>query len=284
MALLTEVKLTGSVGRNGRNAPVDVAFVQKLLGGFVRQHNGPPMRDDGRMDEMTVAAITNFQRLVVGLPVPDGRIDPNGRTLRALIAHAAPAAASSVMAAGAGAVSVTYASGLDPQCRIVSDYSFQVIRRAVALAGMKAAVITSTIRLPSEQAAIMYRNAAKNLKAQYKLYGANGDVILEVYEANKGKPQSQVVEAMRMKIEELLNQGRFVSRHVTTPARYAALNVIDIGVNSTRAAAGQTFNLAALTKAFRELDRDGYIKTFIDETAKSNTCWHVEIVPNAKPL
>lgn len=282
MALLNDVKLTGSVGRGGRNAPPDVTLVQKLLGGFVRQYKLPPLREDGRIDEATISAITSFQRLVVGLPVPDGRVDPIGRTLRTLIAHASSTAGKGVN--GAAAVSVTYANSLPVQGRIVSDYSFQVIRHACALAGMKAAVITSTIRLPAEQAAIMYRNAAANLQAQYKLYGANGDMILDVYKANKGKPQSEVVEAMRTKIEELLNQGRFVSRHVTTLARYAAMNVIDVGVNSTRSAAGQTFNLKALTKAFADLHRDGYIKTFIDETAKSNTCWHVEIVPNVKPL
>ena len=65
-------------------------------------------------------------------------------------------------------------------------------------------------------------------------------------------------------------------------ARYATLNIVDIGVNSTRTAAGASFDMAKLTKAFRKLETDGYIRRFIDETAKTNQCWHLEIVPNAK--
>lgn len=282
MAINTDIRLTGSVGRNGRNAPADVTTVQKLLASFERKQSGLPLGEDGRVTELLLTSIVNFQRLVAKIPYPDGRIDPNGATLRALIAYNAPPVSKSPVATGTA--SVTYASDVATEARLVSDYSFQVIRRACDLAGVKAAVITSTLRLPAEQAAIMYRNAVTNLQKQYELYGANGDAILDIYKANKGKPQAQVVEAMRAKIEELLGQGRLVSRHVTTEARYAELNVIDIGVNSTRAVAGTTFDLKAMTKAFSALDRSGYIRTFIDETAKSNNCWHLEIVPNAKPL
>lgn len=282
MPINTDIQLTGSVGRNGRNAPADVAVVQKLLAGFVRQQNGLALRTDGQVDDPTVTAIVDFQRLVARIPSPDGRVDPNGGTLRALIAHNAPAGATSPTAIGTAAV--TYASGLDAQSRIVSDYSLRVIGHACSLAGLKAAVITSTLRLPAEQAAIMYRNAAQDLEGQYALYGANGDAILDVFAANRSKPQAQVVDAMRVKIEELANQGRLVSNHVTTPALYAKLNVIDIGVSSTQAAAGSTFSLTRLTKAFSDLNHSGHIKTFIDETARTNRCWHVEIVPDAKPL
>src|SRR6185369_4980361 len=100
----------------------------------------------------------------------------------------------------------------------------------------------------------------------------------------KSKPADAVIALMAKKIEAQLATGRQVSRHVTTTAGYAKLNVIDLGVNSTRAAAGPTFNLGALTKAFAKLQAEGFIKTFIDETAKSNTCWHLEIVPDARPL
>jgi hypothetical protein len=181
-------------------------------------------------------------------------------------------------------VVVNYGKDVPSSGRLASAYSFGVIRRAASMAGMNAAVITSTIRLPDEQAAIMYRNAVKSLSGQYKLYGGTGDLVLDVYTANKGKPKEEVVAAMTKKIEDLLDKGRLVSRHVTTAERYALLNVIDIGVNSTRVAAGPSFNLDGMTKAFDKLERDGYIKKFIDETKKSNTCWHVEIVPNAKPL
>lgn len=181
-------------------------------------------------------------------------------------------------------VVVNYGKDVPSEGRLASAYSIGVIRRAASMAGMSAAIITSTIRLPEEQASIMYRNAVKSLSGQYKLYGATGDRVLDVYKANKGKSKEEVVAAMTKKIEDLLGDGRLVSRHVTTAARYALLNVIDIGVNSTRVAAGASFNLDGMTSAFAKLEKDGFIKKFIDETKKSNTCWHVEIVPNAKPL
>jgi len=41
---------------------------------------------------------------------------------------------------------------------------------------------------------------------------------------------------------------------------------------------------SACHRRVQRLETDGYIKKFIDETNKSNTCWHVEIIPNAKAL
>lgn len=34
----------------------------------------------------------------------------------------------------------------------------------------------------------------------------------------------------------------------------------------------------------RSLEKDGYIDTLIDETGKSNSCWHLEIKPNKKSI
>ena len=75
-----------------------------------------------------------------------------------------------------------------------------------------------------------------------------------------------------------------MSRHVVSPAAYAKLNVIDIGLGSTQAAAGTSFKLGELTKAFTKLAAQGYIAKFIDETGKTNACWHLEIAPGAKAL
>lgn len=179
---------------------------------------------------------------------------------------------------------ITYSVDISVAARLVSDYSFGVIRKALTDASMSAAKITSTLRFPAEQAAIMHRNAKVNLAAQYRMYGATGDAVLKVFEANRKLPDADVIALMAKKIEDLLKQGRLVSRHVVDTARYRQRNVIDIGVNSTRAVAGSTFNLHGLTKAFNKLQADGYIAHFIDETNKSNSCWHIEVVPNAKKL
>lgn len=286
--------ISRSVGKGGVNQAPDVKLVQQLLAPFLKQNGQQPILANGTIDNATVAAILQFQAKALKLLAPDGRVDPGGRTITALLkqagagnpgtpgAPASPALGGSVP--GTDTILVTYSSGVAPAAQLVSSYSIGVIRKALAAAGMKAAVMTSTLRLPQEQAATMYKNAAKSLTAQFQLYGPTGDEILQVYKANKDKPADVVIALMKKKIEEQLAQGRQVSRHVTTPSLYNGLNVIDIGVNSTRAVAGPSFNLNGLTKAFAKLATEGYIKTFIDETAKSNTCWHLEIVPNAKPL
>lgn len=275
-----------SVGKGGINLPGDVATVRQLLAGFVKRNGKSPLAI-GPMDQPTIEAITQFQKTVMQLRMPDGRVDPGGRTIAALIKDAAKpgaAVAPPPPGAAAGIIAVTYGTGVPATAQLVSPYAIDVIKKALVAAGMKAGVITSTLRLPDEQAATMYKNAVKDLAAQLRLYGATGDEVLKVYRDNKTQPAATVIALMKKKIEDLLAQGRQVSRHVTTTAGYARLNVIDIGVNSTRAAAGPSFNLNGLTKAFSKLQTEGYIKTFIDETAKSNTCWHLEIVPNAKPL
>jgi hypothetical protein len=44
----------------------------------------PPLDVDGMVGPLTISAIENFQRRTVGMSSPDGRVDPNGRTLQAL--------------------------------------------------------------------------------------------------------------------------------------------------------------------------------------------------------
>lgn len=72
-----------SVGRGGRNPRGDVLTVQQLLNRHVR----PPARpsaESGVADVATIEAIVLFQRRVVRMRRPDGRVDPGGRTIRAL--------------------------------------------------------------------------------------------------------------------------------------------------------------------------------------------------------
>ena len=140
-------------------------------------------------------------------------------------------------AAGLNDLSVTYKSTLPKAERIVSNYSIQIIKMALKESGMTHAVITSTIREPQEQASIMYDNAKANLKAQLKLYGKNGDAVLEVYEDNSDKPKAEVVALMIKKINELANSKppEQVSKHVVPKEIYLKRKVIDIGVASTSA-------------------------------------------------
>jgi murein endopeptidase len=79
-------RLGGSVGQGGRNAHDDVMLVQKLLN--KNSHLAPAigqLAETGVVDDPTQAAILVFQRSVVRLSSPDGRIDPHGRTWRMLV-------------------------------------------------------------------------------------------------------------------------------------------------------------------------------------------------------
>jgi murein endopeptidase len=78
-------RLNGSVGEGGRNQHDDVLTVQKLLNKnkhIVDTIGRVP--EDGNLDEATARAIVAFQRDLVRLAHPDGRIDPGGRTFRIL--------------------------------------------------------------------------------------------------------------------------------------------------------------------------------------------------------
>lgn len=82
---MTTIK--GSVGQDGVNRSEDVVCVQRLLN---RSDLAPLRRldEDGRAGPQTCTAIRHFQVRHVGMPSPDGRVDPDGRTFRRLSAGA----------------------------------------------------------------------------------------------------------------------------------------------------------------------------------------------------
>jgi hypothetical protein len=281
MGRIEMTNISASVGRGGVNRLSDVKTVQKLLNeniGLITPLR--PLDEDGRIGPNTLSAIEEFQRRVVGMLKPDRRVDPNGRTWSALTKTSSGANPTPAV----GSAKVTYSSSISASKKIVDPYTISVIELALKKVGMPQAVITSTIRTPDEQAHIMYRNAKKNLSGQFRLYGPTGDEVLKVYKANQKRPESEIIKRMKEKIESLLKTGRRTSNHVVTTTQYKALNIVDIGVNSTKSVCGTAFNLAKFTQAIKDLRTDGYIVRFIDETSKSNSCWHIEVKPNNKPL
>jgi peptidoglycan hydrolase-like protein with peptidoglycan-binding domain len=78
--------ISSSVGKGGVNQHHDVQTVQTLLNDNLRKL--APLNElnvDGISGPNTLAAITAFQGRVVGMPQPDGRVDPHGPTLKALL-------------------------------------------------------------------------------------------------------------------------------------------------------------------------------------------------------
>ena len=76
-------QIEGSVGQGGANLERDVRIVQELLN---RQELAPLARinEDGRCGSSTIEAIRHFQVRYLGMNSPDGRVDPDGRTIRRL--------------------------------------------------------------------------------------------------------------------------------------------------------------------------------------------------------
>ncbi|WP_372574237.1 N-acetylmuramidase family protein [Ruegeria jejuensis] len=78
-------RITGSVGQDGANAEGDVRIVRALL----RRHRiwlgtERDLPEDGPADQSLITAISAFQIGACALRVADGRVDPNGFTLRRL--------------------------------------------------------------------------------------------------------------------------------------------------------------------------------------------------------
>lgn len=88
------MSIRSSVGQRGVNQAADVLVVQQLLNRQTnRAYTYGQIDVDGLVGSQTVGAITNFQRTVVKFSNPDGRVDPGGRTLTALLqgANGSPA-------------------------------------------------------------------------------------------------------------------------------------------------------------------------------------------------
>lgn len=81
--------LSSSVGRSGSNRPDDVRLVQRLINQKLPIPLSP-LKEDGICGPLTIFAIAEVQRRYLRMTAPDGRIDPNGATFRALTGHAAP--------------------------------------------------------------------------------------------------------------------------------------------------------------------------------------------------
>ena len=75
--------IVASVGHGGLNRTDDVRLVQELLNRHL-QSPQRPLVVDGVMSPRTIATIEAFQRRVVNMHRPEGRIDPGDCTMAAL--------------------------------------------------------------------------------------------------------------------------------------------------------------------------------------------------------
>ena len=78
--------IKASVGRSGDNRPSDVRLVQQLLNEFPIPRIRAPLVVDGAIGTKTIRRIEAFQASILKLRKPDGRVDPGGKTITALLA------------------------------------------------------------------------------------------------------------------------------------------------------------------------------------------------------
>ncbi len=78
--------ISASVGLKGINHSIDVTFIQKLLNAQKIPGETIPLKVDGKIGQKTISRIKVFQKKILHMIKPDGRIDPNGRTIKKLLA------------------------------------------------------------------------------------------------------------------------------------------------------------------------------------------------------
>ncbi len=80
------MSIISSVGKNGKNDNVDVKMIQAALSlsNAPSFKLNPKLSVDGKIGKKTTDAILLFQKNIVKLSNPDGRVDPNGKTLSKL--------------------------------------------------------------------------------------------------------------------------------------------------------------------------------------------------------
>lgn len=73
-------KISSSVGRDATNSKSDVVLVQELLNRSRISGTNKPLKVDGLIGNNTISRIETFQKDIVFMAAPDGRIDPDGET------------------------------------------------------------------------------------------------------------------------------------------------------------------------------------------------------------
>ena len=82
------MKLNAAVGNKAPNHVADVRTVQTLINRHMKSLTPLlPIKVDGACGPITIGMISEFQKRVVGFKRPDGRVDPGGKTFRALMSQ-----------------------------------------------------------------------------------------------------------------------------------------------------------------------------------------------------
>jgi Transglycosylase SLT domain len=108
----------------------------------------------------------------------------------------------------------------------VPNYAISVVQDLLRSSNNQRALVTSTLRNPSEQARVMFQNCEKHGAAsQLKLYGAPGRAVVQEYVAAKEQGLGATDTQSRMR-DAILRQGPYnVSHHAGDPTKLAVLDI-----------------------------------------------------------
>ncbi|HXN32816.1 MAG TPA: glycoside hydrolase family 19 protein [Polyangiaceae bacterium] len=185
--------LTASVGRAAVNRRADAIQVQRLLNKSIRFLIPlAPLREDGAVGPSTIGAIELFQSRVVKALRPDGRIDPNGRTYRNLVAAAAalgPFPPSPLPDPPATPGGLSYAQLHEIMPRLPND-------KAVSyLSALNVTLVEAQITTPLRKAAFLAQLAHESVELRYFEEIASG----EAYEGRNDLGNTEPGDGKRYK-------------------------------------------------------------------------------------
>lgn len=145
-----------------------------------------------------------------------------------LAVHPTPAAVGIDILLESDAMTIHF--GHNARQDTVLSQPLSVLEDLLEKAGLSSMLITSTARTPADQARVMYQNLeAKGVADQKRLYGVNGDKVIDVYDKAKRNGESPNQIKSRMEQEIIAIGPGKVSRHC---ADYHQLCVVDIDPDS----------------------------------------------------
>lgn len=202
--------LNKSVGRNCANIRSDVKIIQLLINKKVDLLKPlHKLHPDGIVGIKTITAIEHIQKKVLHFNKPDGKVDPGGKTFKALTKDYMPFTISGAY---------------------IHPKATEILTEILIDAGLSNAMVTSGVRTPAEQARIMYDNIKrKGLPFNYRLYGTYGDKVIKVFEDHATKERADVITLMKSKIEEIGSSK--VSKHCSST--HYVFDVAPSSINDT---------------------------------------------------
>lgn len=160
-------KISASVGLGAANVEADVITVQQLLNQVVLSLGRPLLLADGDCGSNTILAIQAFQTKVMKFSFADGRIDPGGKTWKALakgdtpVVPAAPAPVAPATVPLSGAAWWHANQARFPNSSMLADLASPFREKVVAFVGaMKQAganvTVSATLRHPTRAKLMLF--------------------------------------------------------------------------------------------------------------------------------